>query len=53
MRIDARKWRKAFALVPVLIGDEWVWLETIEFRTTSVMGLIPFFETRKPQEKEQ
>lgn len=47
MRIDARQWRQAFALVPVLIGDEWVWLEKFEYRTTSAMGLFPFFEVRK------
>jgi hypothetical protein len=47
MRIDAREWRKAFALVPVLIGDEWVWLEKFEYRTTTAMGILPFFELRK------
>jgi len=47
MRINAREWRKAFALVPVLIGDEWVWFEQFEYRATTAMGLIPMFELRK------
>lgn len=49
MRIDARKWRKAFALVPILIGDQWVWLETFEYRTTAAMGIFPFFELKKSE----
>ena len=47
MRINAREWRKAFAMVPVLIGDEWVWLEPFEYRTTAALSILPMFELRK------
>lgn len=44
------EWRRRFAIVPVLIGDEWVWLEWFWIQRCGDANLVSL---HKPEEADQ
>jgi hypothetical protein len=42
------RWRRRFAFFPVLIGDQWVWLEWFEKRPMGIYDQVRLIEDGQP-----